>query len=168
MRCIVRMDMRSRAGSRAGRSSTRRRRPASSRVRFANPRRRQGHHGASRRARRARRRARRLRSAGSARRGQAARTSPCLSAADSEKRAMIVELRRRILEHSVDLGANFAEEALKIHQGLVPDRPIHGQASVEEARAPDGGRRQHHADPPPARRIQLRRLPPNTARYSVK
>ena len=57
-----------------------------------------------------------------------------LGAADSEKRAMIVELRRRILEHSVDLGANFAEEALKIHHGLVPDRPIHGQASVEEAR----------------------------------
>jgi hypothetical protein len=57
-----------------------------------------------------------------------------LGPADAEKRTMIVELRRRILEHSADLGANFAEEALKIHQGLVPDRPIHGQASVEEAR----------------------------------
>ena len=57
-----------------------------------------------------------------------------LGAGDAEKRAMIVELRRRILEHSVDLGANFAEEALKIHHGLVADRPIHGQASVEEAR----------------------------------
>jgi len=57
-----------------------------------------------------------------------------LSAADAERRAAIVELRRRILEHSADLGAKFAEEALKIHQGLVPDRPIHGQASVEEAR----------------------------------
>ncbi|MGO9674714.1 MAG: DUF1178 family protein [Methylocella sp.] len=58
-----------------------------------------------------------------------------LSAADAERRATIVELRRRILEHSVDLGAKFAEEALKIHQGIVPDRPIHGQASFEEARA---------------------------------
>ncbi len=57
-----------------------------------------------------------------------------LSAADAERRAAIVELRRRILEHSADLGPKFAEEALKIHQGLVPDRPIHGQATVEEAR----------------------------------
>lgn len=57
-----------------------------------------------------------------------------LSAADAERRAMVAELRRRILEHSTDLGSKFADEALKIHQGLVPDRPIHGQASVEEAR----------------------------------
>ncbi len=57
-----------------------------------------------------------------------------VSAADAKTRAMIVELRKRILEQSDDLGANFAEEALKIHHGLVPDRPIHGQASAEEAR----------------------------------
>lgn len=36
-----------------------------------------------------------------------------LSAADAERRAAIVELRRRILEHSADLGPKFAEEALK-------------------------------------------------------
>lgn len=57
-----------------------------------------------------------------------------LGEADVDRRAMIVELRRRILEHSADLGGNFAEEALKIHQGLSTDRPIHGQASMEEAR----------------------------------
>jgi hypothetical protein len=57
-----------------------------------------------------------------------------LGPADAERRAMIVELRRRILEHSSDLGAKFAEEALKIHHGLVADRPIHGQATLEEAR----------------------------------
>ncbi len=57
-----------------------------------------------------------------------------LSPADAERRTMIVELRRRILEHSADLGRNFPEEALKIHHGLVPDRPIHGEASVEDAR----------------------------------
>ena len=29
----------------------------------------------------------------------------------------------------------FAEEARKIHDGLVQDRPIHGQANFEDARA---------------------------------
>jgi hypothetical protein len=57
-----------------------------------------------------------------------------LSPADAKRREMIVELRQRILEHSADLGTQFAEEALKIHHGLVADRPIHGRASVEEAR----------------------------------
>jgi hypothetical protein len=57
-----------------------------------------------------------------------------LASADTERRTMIVELRRRILEHSADLGAQFAEAALKIHQGLAPDRAIHGQASPEDAR----------------------------------
>lgn len=59
---------------------------------------------------------------------------PMFNAVDSEVRRMVVELRNRILETSDDLGAKFAEEALKIHHGLVPDRPIHGQASLEEAR----------------------------------
>jgi hypothetical protein len=58
-----------------------------------------------------------------------------LSTADEEVRALIAELRKRILEQSDDLGANFAEEALKIHHGLVPDRLIHGQATFEEAHA---------------------------------
>jgi hypothetical protein len=58
-----------------------------------------------------------------------------LSTADDEVRALIAEIRKRILEQSDDLGANFAEEALKIHHGLLPDRPIHGQASFEEAHA---------------------------------
>ncbi len=55
--------------------------------------------------------------------------------ADAKTRAMIVELRNRILENSDDLGPDFPEEALKIHHGVAPDRPIHGQASAEEARA---------------------------------
>lgn len=59
---------------------------------------------------------------------------PMFNAADGEVRKMVVELRKRILETSDDLGPKFAEEALKIHHGLVPDRPIHGQASFEEAR----------------------------------
>jgi hypothetical protein len=57
-----------------------------------------------------------------------------LDPADARRRAMIVELRRRILEHSDDLGPQFAEEALRIHQGLAPDRAIHGEASLDDAR----------------------------------
>lgn len=59
--------------------------------------------------------------------------SPC-SKTDAEMRELTAELRRRILENSDNLGEAFAEEALKIHQGEAPDRPIHGQANLEEAR----------------------------------
>ncbi|NOR61301.1 MAG: DUF1178 family protein [Rhodobacteraceae bacterium] len=34
-----------------------------------------------------------------------------------------------------DVGSNFAEEARKIHYGETPERPIMGQAKIEEARA---------------------------------
>ncbi len=66
---------------------------------------------------------------------EAAAPVALLSTADEKVRARIAELRQRILEHSDDLGADFAAEALKIHQGVVPDRPIHGRASLEEAHA---------------------------------
>jgi hypothetical protein len=58
-----------------------------------------------------------------------------LDAKDRELRAMIVSLRTRILAEADDVGARFPDEARKIHDGLVPDRPIHGQASFEDARA---------------------------------
>lgn len=58
-----------------------------------------------------------------------------LDAGDRKLRTMIEGLRKRIIEQTDDVGARFADEARKIHQGLVPERPIHGQASFEEARA---------------------------------
>jgi hypothetical protein len=54
---------------------------------------------------------------------------------DLESRALITALRRRILEETEDVGMRFAEEARKIHDGLVQERPIHGQANFDDARA---------------------------------
>jgi hypothetical protein len=58
-----------------------------------------------------------------------------LDAKDRELRAMIESLRARIFAEADDVGARFPDEARKIHDGLVAERPIHGQASFEDARA---------------------------------
>jgi hypothetical protein len=58
-----------------------------------------------------------------------------LNRRDLESRAMIDAFRRRIFAVADDVGSRFAEEARKIHNGLIPERPIHGQASIGEARA---------------------------------
>lgn len=54
---------------------------------------------------------------------------------DHELRAMVRELRAKIVAATVDVGADFPKEARKIHDGDAPERPIRGQASLEEARA---------------------------------
>ena len=54
---------------------------------------------------------------------------------DRKSRAMINAFRKRLLEQADDVGTRFAEEARKIHEGLVPERPIYGQASIGDARA---------------------------------
>jgi len=54
---------------------------------------------------------------------------------DLKSRAMIDDFRRRILAETDDVGSRFAEEARKIHNGLVPERAIHGLASIGDARA---------------------------------
>src|ERR1700738_940251 len=54
---------------------------------------------------------------------------------DLKSRAMIDAFRRRIFAEADDVGSRFAEEARKIHSGLVPGRAIHGQASIGDARA---------------------------------
>ena len=46
----------------------------------------------------------------------------------------MAELRRRIEEKSDYVGRNFATEARAIHDGTAPDRPIWGEARIEEAR----------------------------------
>jgi hypothetical protein len=79
-------------------------------------------------------------------RGKAARAKPparaqsqtkvaLLDRRDRKSRAMIEAFRRRIFAEADDVGTSFAEEARKIHNGLVPERPIHGQASIGDARA---------------------------------
>jgi hypothetical protein len=50
-------------------------------------------------------------------------------------RAMMREMRAKILEQTTDVGAAFPEEARKIHDGETEARPIRGEASWEEAQA---------------------------------
>jgi hypothetical protein len=53
---------------------------------------------------------------------------------DLETRAIISTFRKRVFEVAEDVGRRFAEEARKIHNGLVPERPIHGVATFDDAR----------------------------------
>ncbi len=58
-----------------------------------------------------------------------------LGAADRGLRDMARELHQKIVAATVDVGAEFAREARRIHDGEAPERPIRGQTSPEEARA---------------------------------
>lgn len=57
-----------------------------------------------------------------------------LSEKEAALRAMIAELHRQVREHAEPVGKRFAEEALKIHHGESEERPIYGEASLEDAR----------------------------------
>jgi hypothetical protein len=50
-------------------------------------------------------------------------------------RAMMRELRDHLVKNSHDVGAAFADEARKIHEGVAEHRPIRGEASPEEVRS---------------------------------
>ncbi|WP_020177119.1 DUF1178 family protein [Methyloferula stellata] len=50
-------------------------------------------------------------------------------------RAMIGAMRAKILTDTIDVGKDFPEEARKMHEGESPERPIRGEATVEEAHA---------------------------------
>lgn len=58
-----------------------------------------------------------------------------LGEADRGLRDMARELHQKIVAATVDVGAEFAREARRIHDGEAPERPIRGQTSPEEARA---------------------------------
>ena len=50
-------------------------------------------------------------------------------------RAMVRELHRKMTENSTDVGDRFASEARDMQSGDTPTRPIHGRASLEDAKA---------------------------------
>lgn len=52
-----------------------------------------------------------------------------------ELMAAWVEVARKIVEHTTDVGDQFAQEARKIHYGEAEHRAIRGQTSVDEAHA---------------------------------
>ena len=57
-----------------------------------------------------------------------------LSVPGSEVEAAMLALRRQIEENSEYVGMNFATEARRIHAGEAPERSIHGEARLDEAR----------------------------------
>lgn len=46
-----------------------------------------------------------------------------------------LSVAREVVAKAEDVGADFANEARRIHHGDAPDRAIHGEASFEEAKA---------------------------------
>lgn len=66
---------------------------------------------------------------------KAAAAKPDLSAPASELEEKLAALKKQIEENSEYVGMNFAAEARKIHAGEAPERPIHGEAKPDEARA---------------------------------
>lgn len=54
---------------------------------------------------------------------------------ESQLRAALLRLRAAVEANSENVGADFAEEARKIHYGEAPHRIIHGDATPEDAEA---------------------------------
>lgn len=63
---------------------------------------------------------------------QAAATAPAALAGPEQ---LLRELVAAVRSRSEDLGAGFAAEARRIHQGQAPERAIRGQASAQEFEA---------------------------------
>jgi hypothetical protein len=70
-----------------------------------------------------------------ARKAEAVKVRPDLSAPGSEIEEKVAALKRQIEENSEYVGMNFATEARAIHAGDAPERAIHGEAKPDEARA---------------------------------
>lgn len=64
-----------------------------------------------------------------------ATSEPPLTAPASPVEAALAALRRQVEENSDYVGMNFAAEARAMHAGDAPERPIHGEARLDEARA---------------------------------
>ncbi|MCY4336550.1 MAG: DUF1178 family protein [Litoreibacter sp.] len=58
-----------------------------------------------------------------------------LSAPASTAEQALKELREKIETNSEDVGHNFAAEARKIHNGEAPERPIYGEAKLQDAKS---------------------------------
>lgn len=69
-----------------------------------------------------------------ARRDVTERGAGVLSEPGSEVEAALVALKKQIEANSDYVGMNFVTEARRIHEGLAPERAIHGEAKPEEAR----------------------------------
>lgn len=70
-----------------------------------------------------------------ARKAATAPTDRPLSTPQTEVEQALAALRRQVEENSDYVGMNFTAEARAIHAGEKPDRAIHGEAKLEDARA---------------------------------
>lgn len=61
--------------------------------------------------------------------------APSLRGAPSPREAALAALRRHVEENSDYVGMNFVTEARRIYDGDAPERAIHGEARIDEARA---------------------------------
>lgn len=60
---------------------------------------------------------------------------PRLTGEITPQEKALAEMRKHVEENSDYVGGNFAKEARAMHDGDVPDRAIHGEASFKEAKA---------------------------------
>jgi hypothetical protein len=61
-------------------------------------------------------------------------TARPLTTPQDPREVALAALRREIEEKSEYVGMSFAAEARAMHEGLTPERPIHGEARMDEAR----------------------------------
>ncbi|MEX5727120.1 hypothetical protein Ga0609869_000473 [Rhodovulum iodosum] len=57
-----------------------------------------------------------------------------LSAPASPAEQALAELRRKVEQNAEYVGLRFAQEARDIHDGAAPERPIYGEARLDEAK----------------------------------
>lgn len=60
--------------------------------------------------------------------------APLVDPRHREIRNLIRGFRDKVLQDAQDVGTRFPEEARRMHEGEIPTRHIHGQASLQEAR----------------------------------
>ncbi|WP_313350855.1 DUF1178 family protein [Paracoccus sp. (in: a-proteobacteria)] len=65
---------------------------------------------------------------------QARNDTPDLHTPRNDHEAALEKLRHHIEENSNYVGMSFAAEARAIHEGLAPERAIHGEAKLEDAK----------------------------------
>ncbi len=57
-----------------------------------------------------------------------------LSTPASPAEQALAEMRKKVEENSEDVGTDFAKEARAIHEGDAPERAIHGEAKIQDAK----------------------------------
>ena len=60
---------------------------------------------------------------------------PLLDERQMAARHLLKSMRDRVLSEGEDVGDKFPDQARKMHDGDIPHRQIHGQATIQEARA---------------------------------